>query len=67
MHSTAFLSKVEIDLLAFSFIDKWSIVKLHLFKRCPLIFKPKLKPLASEAKGSNVIFFFLKPFTVVCK
>lgn len=42
--------------------------EIAVFKRCPLIFKRKLKPLASEAKGLNVIFiFFLKPFTVVYK
>jgi len=59
-----FLSKVEIDLLAFSFIDKWSVVKLQSLRH-PLMFKTTLKPLACKAKCLNVILF--KVFTVVCK
>lgn len=35
MHSAAFLSKVEIDVLPFSFIDKWSIVKLQCLRGVP--------------------------------
>lgn len=54
MQSPAFLSKFEIDLFAFSFID---YNETAVFKRCPLNFKPKLKSLASKANGFNVNLF----------